>query len=97
MLVMAFDLRRSLINRESLSYGRTSRHFFCADEALRQSSESESTFDEEVALARAYLDIEQMRFPDRLSIFFEIAPGTELALVPVLLLQPLVETPSTTA
>jgi two-component system, LytTR family, sensor kinase len=59
--------------------------------ALRQSSESESTLDAELTLTRAYLDIEQMRFPDRLFIFFDIAPGTELALVPVLLLQPLVE------
>jgi two-component system, LytTR family, sensor kinase len=59
--------------------------------ALRQTSESESTLDAELTLTRAYLDIEQMRFPDRLSIFFDIAPGTELALVPVLLLQPLVE------
>jgi len=59
--------------------------------ALKQDTDSESTLQEELDLTHAYLDIEKVRFPDRLSIFFDIAPGTESALVPSLLLQPIVE------
>lgn len=46
---------------------------------------------EEVALQRDYLAIEQVRFSDRLRVRIAIAPGAERALVPALILQPLVE------
>lgn len=59
--------------------------------ALKQSSEPESTLSEELGLTRAYLDIEQMRFADRFSILTDIDPATQNALVPALLLQPIVE------
>jgi sensor histidine kinase YesM len=59
--------------------------------SLRGNSTSEVTLDSELKLTRAYLDIEKLRFGDRLSIVVEAAPETELALVPTLLLQPLVE------
>jgi len=59
--------------------------------SLRGNSTSEVTLDSELKLTRAYLDIEKLRFGDRLSIVVNAAPETELALVPTLLLQPLVE------
>jgi two-component system sensor histidine kinase AlgZ len=46
---------------------------------------------EELSLARSYLDVERIRFGDRLDVQEEIAPEERAALVPPLLLQPLVE------
>jgi signal transduction histidine kinase len=51
----------------------------------------ETTLEAEIALTNAYLAVEQMRFGDRLSSIVEVGPGTEDALVPTFLLQPLVE------
>jgi len=49
------------------------------------------TLGEEAALQRLYLDIQKVRFPTRLNIIFDIGPTVEDALVPNLILQPLVE------
>ncbi len=49
------------------------------------------TLSEEVALARRYLGIEQVRFGDRLQIEWAIDPHAGDAKVPPLMLQPLVE------
>ncbi len=59
--------------------------------ALRSEYKSEIPLTEEIALTRAYVAIEQVRYGDRLSVLFDISPGTERVLVPNLLLQPLVE------
>jgi len=45
----------------------------------------------ELELLEAYLEIQRARFEDRLRVRFEIEPETRAALVPTLLLQPLVE------
>ncbi|HEX7960027.1 MAG TPA: histidine kinase, partial [Terriglobales bacterium] len=59
--------------------------------ALRSNGTSEVTLDSELKLTRAYIDIEKLRFGDRLSVVVNTAPDTQSALVPTLLLQPLVE------
>jgi two-component system, LytTR family, sensor kinase len=59
--------------------------------SLRKDAQQEITLEAEIALTQAYLDVERMRFSERLSVLVDIAPGTESALVPTLLLQPLVE------
>jgi two-component system sensor histidine kinase AlgZ len=58
--------------------------------ALTEAGESVS-LAEEVELARRYLDIEQVRFGERLRIQWEIDPQAAPARVPPLLLQPLIE------
>jgi two-component system, LytTR family, sensor kinase len=59
--------------------------------ALRSDYKHEVPLSEEVALTQAYIAIEQVRYGNRLSVLFDIAPETERLLVPNLLLQPLVE------
>jgi len=46
---------------------------------------------EEIGLQRLYLDIEQVRFPDRLDVTIDIPDDLVEARVPALILQPLVE------
>ena len=45
----------------------------------------------ELEFAQRYLDIEQVRFADRMTVRFDVAPDTMAALVPSMVLQPLVE------
>lgn len=49
------------------------------------------TVSQEVETLKLYLDIERMRFEERLRTTFRIDPETEVMLLPSLLLQPLVE------
>ncbi|HYI64519.1 MAG TPA: histidine kinase [Allosphingosinicella sp.] len=47
--------------------------------------------EEEIKLQRLYLDIEQIRFPDRLAVEVDVPDSLLDARVPVLILQPIVE------
>ncbi len=58
--------------------------------ALRRGGQT-TTLAAELELVRHYLDIEQVRFGDRLQIVWDIAPDTESCTVPELMLQPIVE------
>jgi two-component system LytT family sensor kinase len=59
--------------------------------ALKRDPRHEIPLEEEAGITESYLAVEKMRFRDRLTVRFDLAPGTERALVPSLLLQPLVE------
>lgn len=63
-------------------------------ELFRQALTSPSvrtTLAEEIALARRYLSIEQLRFGERITVRWELDDTAERAEVPALILQPLVE------
>jgi hypothetical protein len=49
------------------------------------------TLAEEIALQRLYLDIEMARFPDRLQVEVDVPPTLEKAILPALILQPIIE------
>ena len=51
----------------------------------------ETTLDAELAFLDRYLEIEQLRFGDRLTLGREVEAGLPGAIVPVMLIQPLVE------
>jgi len=59
--------------------------------SLADSSALEVPLNRELELTGLYLDIEKMRFDERLSVDWQIAEETKGALVPNLILQPLVE------
>ena len=59
--------------------------------ALDGGSAQEVPLEEELRIARTYLEIEQVRFEDRLRVEWRVDPETYGAKVPHLLLQPLVE------
>lgn len=59
--------------------------------ALKDQTQAECTLETEMALVDAYVAIEQMRFGERLSVLRDIEQGTEKALIPAFLLQPLLE------
>src|SRR5436309_11073859 len=58
---------------------------------LDHSDEQLVTLKEETEFVRCYLEIEQVRFGDRLAVEFKIEPATLVAEVPHLILQPVVE------
>jgi len=60
-------------------------------DALARHPAQEVSFDEEVAVARAYLAIMEARFEDGLQVNWEIEDGIGGAIVPHFLLQPLAE------
>jgi two-component system LytT family sensor kinase len=59
--------------------------------ALKKGAQAQTTLSAEIALTRAYVEVEQIRFAGRLTVVFEIDREVENAQVPSFLLQPLVE------
>ncbi|HEX7123402.1 MAG TPA: histidine kinase [Gemmatimonadaceae bacterium] len=59
--------------------------------SLGTAGEQEVPLERELEVTRHYLDIQQVRFQDRLSVSFEVEADAPRAYVPNLLLQPLVE------
>jgi two-component system, LytTR family, sensor kinase len=59
--------------------------------SLADSGVQVTTLSHELEFVTAYLEIENIRFEDRLRVVFDVAPDTLDAQVPHLLLQPLVE------
>ena len=69
----------------------TERLAECFRYALAKHSRNLSTLDEELDFARHYLEIEQVRFGDRLRVQLSRGDATGSEAVPSLLLQPLLE------
>jgi len=58
---------------------------------LQDSGAQQVTLQEELEFLRCYLEIERVRFHDRLTIYLDIEPETLDAMVPNLILQPIAE------
>lgn len=58
--------------------------------SLQEASDT-VTLDREMEIVRAYLEIEQLRFPGRLNVVVDIAKDMGSLLIPTLTIQPLVE------
>jgi LytS/YehU family sensor histidine kinase len=59
--------------------------------ALRNNAQAQATLSAEIAVTKAYVAVEQIRFGGRLFVLFETDGEIERAMVPSFLLQPLVE------
>lgn len=59
--------------------------------SLTRDAKEDVVLAEEVRLQLLYLDIERVRFPERLVVIVDVPPELDDALVPALILQPLVE------
>ncbi len=58
---------------------------------LDSNEENEITLDQELSFIQGYLEIQQIRFEDRIRFHFDISDNSLQALVPNLILQPIVE------
>ncbi len=58
---------------------------------LDRSDAQETRLDEEMAFVNEYIEIQRVRFADRLTVRLDVAPDTTALAVPTLVLQPLVE------
>jgi two-component system LytT family sensor kinase len=59
--------------------------------ALESTEEQEVTLEQEIKFLDSYLEIEQTRFGDRLQVVKRLSPETLQALIPNLILQPIIE------
>ncbi|HYE58440.1 MAG TPA: histidine kinase, partial [Rhodothermales bacterium] len=60
-------------------------------ETLTRGETVETTLEEELDWIERYLELQSLRYGDRLRVEIEVTPGVLAALVPTMLLQPLVE------
>jgi len=58
---------------------------------LEEGDKNEIPLEKEIEYIRHYLEIEKIRFQDKLVLNFDIQPSTLIAFVPALILQPIVE------
>lgn len=58
---------------------------------LEENGQQEGPLSEEIEFLRGYLEIQEIRFQGRLDVDIDIESGVESALVPTLILQPIVE------
>jgi len=58
---------------------------------LRAESKPEISFAQELEITRMYLEIMKARFEDKLQVNYDVETGVQEALIPQLILQPLVE------
>ncbi|MGD2152418.1 MAG: histidine kinase [Gemmatimonadales bacterium] len=79
------------IGRESEAGTMVERLGMLLRTALRKDGGQEVTLREEIECARAYVAIEEARFGDRLRVMWDVDPTVLEALVPQLVLQPLIE------
>ena len=90
-----FNTLHSISSLMHTDLGAAEKMIARLSELLRMSLEDGAaqmtTLSRELEFVTAYLDIEKVRFADRLRVTFNIAPGTLDAEVPHLMLQPLVE------
>ena len=82
---LILDKDTELANGMVMKLSRFLRH------SLDNDPMQQITVAEEVESLKLYLDIEEVRFGERLTLHFDISPEAENALMPSLLLQPLVE------
>lgn len=59
--------------------------------SLREISNVEITLEKELGLLQLYLDIQKIRFEDKLRVLFDVPPDLQRALVPSMIFQPIVE------
>lgn len=82
----------ALVHRDPDAAERTiSRLSDLLRQTLEGADRQEVPLADELEFVRAYVDIERVRFGDRLLVQFDVAPDTRDAMVPQLVLQPLVE------
>jgi two-component system sensor histidine kinase AlgZ len=90
-LFNALNTALALVRHDPLRAEQVLQHLGDLFRAALADAGAAISLDEELALARAYLAIEQVRFGHRLRLDWDVAPGAGAARVPPLMLQPLVE------
>ncbi len=91
-LFNAFHSVASLMNEDTAgAQDMLAKLSFLMRRMLEGDEKPQVRLDKEMEYIRGYLDIEQIRFKDRLTVKYEVDPGLNEHLVPNLILQPLVE------